>query len=286
MLRSAKALGSIVAVLLTVSGCGGSAAEEHAAAGPVEVASVTPLDKARQGFNQVADRPTSPLDAVTLPVAPDGFTRADVEVMADLLLQLMKRSTDPELSAMTAEKAFDHVLAVLPKQSVNQLRRNLSYNVSRSDVPFETEGVLATRLPDGAILNDVAYLSPRLVADAANDDGQRYLEVSLQTFIRLDVTVDGVRGPVIVGRQLALGSYRPQELNNGYWPGVGVNWSVYGADMCAAMTENLVTPATDVSTLRHDTKQLRRALQDRSVEIGGTMTKKDYDFIEKTLSRC
>ncbi len=275
---------SLVTAGCSDSGSDPTAITSHSPSG--DAASPSELDLAWKAFEGVADRPPVRLEDVRLPGPPPGFSTADVQALADRLIELVERSTSPGLTEMSADDALQYVFATLPSPTLQNLREMMAG--LQSEQKFAWQWSLASRYPPGATVGNVSYLDPQLSTKAVSSPSGEYLVVTLATLIRTDVTTRGSdeAHPVLIQRNISMSAFRPQAIDDDYWPAVGFSFKSYGADLCAGFRDNLVEPTTDLKTLRVMTSRLRQDLKVRNVSDGANMGEQTLTKIEKVLAGC
>jgi hypothetical protein len=274
---------------LLTAGCSDSGSDPTASTShspAEEAASSSELDLAWKAFEGVADRPPVRLEDARLPEPPTGFSTADVQALADQLIELVERSTSPDLTDMSADDALQYVFAALPSPTLQNLRETMAD--LQSNQKFAWQWSLASRYPPGATVGNARFLNPQLSTKAVSSPSGRYLVVTLATLIRTDVTTRGSdeAHPVLIQRNISMSAFRPQAIDDDYWPAVGFSFKTYGADLCAGFRDNLVEPTTDLKTLRGMTSRLRHDLKARNVSDGATMGEESLTKIEKVLAGC
>ncbi|MGY2703292.1 hypothetical protein [Nocardioides sp. HB32] len=261
--RAALAL-ALPALLSVTAACGNKATDPESES---NAKPETALDQAWDNFEDVlaTGNPTK-LEDVKIPQAPTGYTKFDVAGLAAPLIMMMNRSTDPRLSRMTPDQAVDYVYLTVPKETVQSLRDG----ITGFTASLNWQSAIASRFPRNAQVGQPVFINPSFTASRAVDDTSRpYLRLNLQTFIRTDVTVDGVTRPTVVFRSLRLNSYSPQNIQDG-WPATAFEGSPYGLSYCHLYRQDgTVVPLTDVKYLEKDAKRLKNKLDAADTREGG-----------------
>ncbi|MDX6233517.1 MAG: hypothetical protein QOH68_2541 [Nocardioidaceae bacterium] len=245
---------TLVATLICaalVTGCGGS--EPPRPGTPAEFAA---------GWDElaaIADRPAVELRASDRPAPPKGFSDADIDVLAEDAVSVLRRSISPEVEVMTPADAIAYVTADLVPATVKEWTTRVEADSAGQDWEWQAASLFQTPSREPARIIRVAWAAETQPGTLADGTPHDQLVLRLQAFV---VHTRGTRShpkTIIIRRTVRMAAYDP-DRGREFFPGVDVLTSPWGNRGCALLSSSTLYPADDIAELNRDVLAARRAI--------------------------
>lgn len=265
--QAALSLGVVVAPLL--SGCGGqdSASPDKAAGDGAATASTEAL---WAEMRQVVDRPAVPLRAPANLKPAAGFDQADVDALADRTIDILRRSTDPNLSRLNPSEAINRVHANQYAPTTFEFKQDAIDNT----VGYDRQWLAPSRYPKTAgtpTAPKVLKVTGAVTTDTDEiDAGEQapFLTFTVQAHIAQTVTSKEYgRVPIVVRRTVRASGFRPRGGPE-WWPSVMARTAPFGNTACGLFEGAILDPLDNAGDLREDLANLNDSLDTRGVVPG------------------
>lgn len=230
----------------------------------------------------IADRPTVELRASDRPAPPKGFTDADIDVLAEDAVSVLRRSISPEVEVMTPAAAIAYVTADLMPATVKEWTTRVEAASAGQAWEWQAASLFEKPSREPARIIKVAWDVTTRPGTLANGKPHDQLVLRLQVFA---VHVRGTRATpktIIVRRTVRMAAYDP-DGGAEFFPGIDVLTSPWGNRGCALLARTELYPADDIAELRRDVIAARKAIDAHGVQDTFPATPEELRDIAK---RC
>lgn len=274
-----------VVLLSPLAGCGDGGAEpDHEQ--PMKTKPLTAKQKLIADLDKATNGEPVRLDATGLPKKPPrGFTAAQVDVLADQLLDVMERGISAEVATMRPGQAAAYVLKNQYPGTVRAIKQAGERVSGKYDWEFALASLFQAAPPTPSRVLKLHWSTASRPGRYGDGTPARILEASLRAMVRHDVvTGSGKTQPVVVMRTLTMTSYDPLGGPR-FWAATAASVTAYGDDDCQAANDAQLRPSNDTVQLRRDLYDLKKALRDDDLD-GPTTGSDPEDFQRSVKKRC
>lgn len=282
-----RTLATLLLVGALASGCGTPADEPRDADRQRVSSSDADADTAElwDDMRDIANGPVVRTRAPSGLQPTAGFNRADVRALADRALDVLRRSTEPRLSRLTATEAVDEVYAGQYPQTAFQFKQEAIDRTPGLDWQWSA----ASRYPrPSGVPTEPRFLKITGKVSSGQDgidDGTtaKFLTVTIQAHIAQTVESDRYgRVPIVVRRTVRASGFRPRGGPD-WWPSVSVGTVPFGNTACGLYRGALLDPITDGGDLRRDVESLKISLDSPTLIPEQSISASDADKLRDAV---
>lgn len=218
-------------------------------------------------MGEISNRPKIPLRAPANLAPTAGFAQADVDALTRRALDILRRSTNPRLSRVSATEAINRVYAGQYAPTTYEFKQD-AIALTQG---YDWQWFAASRFkkeagtPSGPKVLKVAGAVSSGRDQMDTGEQASFLRVTIQAHIAQYVESEEFgRVPVIVRRTVRASGFRPRGGPD-FWPSIITRTVPFGNTACGLYQGATLDPLTKAGDLRRDLASLKDSLNTRGV---------------------